>query len=174
MRVVINLAEIPAELDAVFAVGPGNCVRHLPARFIRKTRTDEERGRAKGKSIRDGNLRRQAQWVGKCRRVQQRAVLVGRSRLRVFKFKIASILVSDFIHQIGGERGVQLGYTPGVLYVIIAETGNTKSVCRLGLNACRRCPAHAVERKRRAVLLVHLPVQLGEDNVLIAFTGDRA
>src|SRR5260370_13257815 len=69
------------------------------------------------------------------------------------------------------EKGVELGHAPGLADIVVAETGDPESVCRLRLDARRGNPSLAVYFSGKAILRINLPIEFGKEDGLLAFAG---
>src|SRR5271157_2882924 len=177
LRFVCRVIDVGAELEGVSTLQPGDRVGILlyvfvgilwPLQEIRGSKVKTDRGA--------GQLdeRRQAQGVGISRRIYQRVLLVRRGSLVVLVFKVAPILEAELVGDVRRDERVQVGDTPGVLHIIVAKAGNAVVVAGLRLDAGRRSPSHAVDRQRKVVLLVDVPVDLRKPDVLLARAGHGA
>src|ERR1700741_1083146 len=88
--------------------------------------------------------------------------------MRKLKFEIAPILEARFVRKIAVEKGVELGDAPGVADVVVAEAGDAERHAGLRLDSRWRNPAHAIHFKRRVILGVDDPIDLREENRLLA------
>src|SRR6185312_12802788 len=70
--------------------------------------------------------------------VQQGVAFVGCRLLRMLKFKIATVLVANFVSGRVADRSIEFAHAPGVLHEVITEAGDTVGDAGLRLNASRR------------------------------------
>ena len=73
-----------------------------------------------------------------------------------------------------GDNGVELGDAEGELDEVVTEGLDGVVVGRLRLDACGRGPGETIDFKRDVITAADLPVNLGEEDVLLAQARHRA
>src|SRR5438067_2782321 len=169
--VICSVQIVPTKLEVVIAVCPGDRVGKLLATLVWEAPPIEERRRPEIETALKAEVyvRRYAD-----SRTQQARLLIGIGWLWMLELKVAPVLITRFVGERVGNKGVEFRDSPSVLHVVISEAAVCEADAGLGLNARRRVPAHAISFKGCVVPLADVPVDLGQEDGLLAQPRHRS
>src|ERR1700760_1570695 len=168
---------VPTELDAMVPANPVYRIGNLSATLVRQRDTLQECLRSKRKAIGNRDTRRKPTKgiaISSQRRAYQVRCLVRRRILGKLELKIAAILIPDFVADGIRNHRIQLRNAKRIAHIVVSKAMRTVEDRCSRLNAGGRDPSKPIYLKRSMVLSIDLPVQLREENCLIARTWHAA
>src|SRR5207302_22708 len=99
---------------------------------------------------------------------------IGRRDLAVLKLKISPKLISHFVAYVVSNKRIQLPDDGVRFHEIIAKVRAATGIEWLSLDPRGRVPPQTVETRAKCVLLIDLPIELGENDYLVASARHRS
>src|SRR6266849_1023490 len=165
------MGDVQPELDAMFVASPRKGISILGSPLVWECGALEESRYANVQRTEEIDVRWKSKGIGIAGGADEIRQFVWGGWLREFQFKIPAILEAHFVGEGRIEKGVELGHAPGLADIVVAETGDPESVCRLRLDARRGNPSLAVYFRGKAILRINLPIEFGKEDGLLAFAG---
>src|SRR5712692_1763627 len=165
------MGDVQPELKAMFVASPRNGISILASPRVRESGALQESRYANVQRIEEIDVRWKSKGICIAGGADEIRQFVLGGWLGEFEFKIPAILEAHFVGEGRSEEGVELCHAPGIADIVVAETGDSESVCRLRLDARRGNPSLAVYFSGKPILRINLPIEFGEEDGLLAFAG---